>query len=342
MLSEAFVPFLKVNVSMTTIYVDQPNTELKIQARQLQVFQQERFCFAVPLNRVSQMVILGQHPWSRRSINLALSLHIPVVYFDPNGNCIEYLNPASLETSKYLKTQMARSQDDEFVRSTAESLVRAKLHNSQVLLCQLSDKTRPAKVQQVLNILQRLQDDLPLAPSLADLRNYAETATCFYRAALSRLLPDPFHHQTLGINPIGHLSSLGTALLSQRIQIILQSLELELDIGNLHLDAVTRPPLVCDFLTEFDVQIVDALVMHLLTDSLIIPDDFIWFEQGIFLRPTALELFIQHWDETLSTSVHHLYAGAATYQQCLEIQAQEYISCLLDEQSYYHPMLLKL
>ena len=38
---------------MTTIYGDQPNTELKIQARQLQVFQQEQFCFAVPLNRVS-------------------------------------------------------------------------------------------------------------------------------------------------------------------------------------------------------------------------------------------------------------------------------------------------
>lgn len=326
---------------MTTIYVDQPNTELKIQARQLQVFQQERFCFAVPLNRVSQMVILGQQPWSRRAINLALSLHIPVVYFDPNGNCIEYLNPAKLESPKYLKVQIARSRDDEFVRTTAESLVRARLHNSQVLLCQLSDETRPAKVQQVLNILQRLQDDLPLAPSLADLQNYADTATSFYRAAMSRLLPDPFHSQTLGINPIGRLTNLGTALLSQRIQIILQSLGLDLDLGNLHLDAITRPPLVCDFLIEFGVQIVDALVMQLLTGRLIIPDDFIWFDQGIFLRPTALELFIQHWDEKLSASVEHLYAGEASYQQCLEIQAQDYISCLLDEHSYYRPMLLK-
>ncbi len=326
---------------MTTIYVDQPHTELKIQARQLQVFQQERFCFAVPLNRVSQMVILGQQPWSRKAINLALSLHIPVVYFDPNGNCIEYLNPVQFEVPKYLNMQMQRSQDDDFVRSTAESLVRAKLHNSQVLLRQLSDEPRPAKVQQVLNLLQRLQDDLPMVPSLADLQNYADSATSFYRAALSRLLPTPFHAQTLGINPISRLTNLGTALLSQRMQIILQSLGLDLDIGNLHLDAMSRPPLVCNFLIEFEVQIVDAIVMHLLTDNLILPDDFIWFDQGIFLRPTALELFIQHWDEKLATQIHHLYIGAASYQQCLEIQAQEYIACLLDEQSHYRPMLLK-
>ncbi|MDX2240085.1 MAG: CRISPR-associated endonuclease Cas1 [Leptolyngbyaceae cyanobacterium bins.302] len=326
---------------MTTIYIAQPHIELKIQSRQLQVFQQQKFCFAVPLNRVNQMVILGQHPWSRRAANLALSLHIPVVYFEPDGNCIEYLNPATVEAAKYLKVQMARSQEDAFVFSTAESLVRAHLHNSQVLLCQLSDEPRPATVVQVLNLLHRLQNGFPEASSLAALQTYAATATSFYRAALSRLLPEHFCQQNLGINPIGRLTNLGNALLSQRIQITLQNLGLDLDIGNLHPDAITRPPLICDFLTEFGVQIVDALVMHLLTNSLIIPDDFIWFEQGLFLRPTALEMFIEHWDSQLSAKVDHLYTGEVTYQQCLEIQAQEYIACLLDEQSFYRPMLLK-
>jgi len=334
-------PSPKLIYSMTTIYIAQPNTELKIQSRQLQIFQQQKFCFAVPLNRVSQMVILGQHPWSRKAANLALSLHIPVLYFEPDGNCIEYLNPANVDVAKYLKVQMARSQEDEFVHSTAESLVRAKLHNAQVLLRQLSQEPRHATVKQVLNLLNRLQDDLPEVKSLAALKNYEETATSFYHAALSRLLPDPFCYQNLGINPIGRLTNLGTALLSQRIQITLQSLGLDLETGNLHPDATTRPPLICDFLTEFGVQIVDALVMNLLVASLIEPDDFIWFEQGIFLRPTALELFIQHWDEKLSARVQHLYDGDTSYQQCLEIQAQEYIGWLLDEQTDYRPMLLK-
>ena len=122
---------------MTTIYVAQPQTELKIQARQLQVFHQQRFCFAVPLNRVHQLVILGQQPWTQKAANLALALHIPVLYFEPDGQCVEYSSPPSSEPARYLKYQVQRSQDAEFTRSTAESLVRAKLHNSRVLLLHL-------------------------------------------------------------------------------------------------------------------------------------------------------------------------------------------------------------
>lgn len=326
---------------MTTIYVAQPQTELKVQSRQLQVFHQQRFCFAVPLNRVNQMVILGQQPWTRKAANLALSLHIPVLYFEPDGQCVEYLHPTGTESARYLIAQMQRSQDREFTRSTAESLVRAKLHNSRVLLLQLSEDPCHVTVQQVLNLLQRLLDNLPLAPTLTDLKTYAETADSFYRAALNRLLPERYRYHNLGINPIHRLNNLGVALLSQRIQTVLQQSGLDLDIANLHLDAVTRPPLVCDFLTELQVVIVDRLVMDLLIAGQIVPEDFIWFEQGIFLRPTALERFIQSWDDKLAAPVHHLYAGVTQYQQCLNIQAQEYIACLLDDQSFYRPMLLK-
>ena len=196
-------------------------------------------------------------------------------------------------------------------------------------------------VEQVLNLLARLLDDLPLATSLAALKTCEETAASFYHAALSRLLPDPFRNQNVGINPIGRLTNLGVALLSQRLQTTLQTVGLDLESSNPHLDATTRPPLLCDFLTALQVSIVDTLVMHLLTTHQIVPDDFIWFEQGLFLQPSALELFIQQWDEKLSATVHHLYAGPVTYHQCLDIQAQEYLACLLEEETFYRPMLLK-
>lgn len=326
---------------MTTIYVAQPQTELKIQSRQLQVFHQQRFCFSVPLNRISQMVILGQQPWSRKAANLALSLHIPVLYFEPDGRCVEYLNPGNLESAKYLKVQMERAQNLDFSHSVAESLVRAKLHNSKILLLQLSHDPRPATVQQVLNLLQRLIDDLPLASSVVVLKSYESTGSAFYRAALSRLLPEEFRNRNLGLNPIQRPSNLGTALLSQRIQSVLQSMGLDLEIANLHFDAVTRPPLVCDFLSEFQGAIVDRMVIDLLQSRQIAPDDFIWVGQGIFLQPSALEQFIQHWDAMLSSRVEHLYAGEIRYQQCLEVQVQEYIACLLEDQAFYRPMLLK-
>ena len=327
---------------MTTIYIAQPQTELKIQSRQLQVFHQQQFCFAVPIHHINQLVILGQQPWTSKAANLALSLHIPVLYFEPDGRCVEYLSSDSLKPAKYSTVQMQLSRQAEFTRSTAESLVRAKLHNARVLLLQLSHDPQPATVQQVLNLLQRLLDDLPMAPSLIALKHYESTGSSFYRAALNKLLPYSFRHRNQGLNPIQRLTNLGTALLSQRIQTILQTVGLDLDIANLHLDAITRPPLVCDFLTEFQGTIVDRLVMDLLQSAQIAPDDFIGFEQGIFLCPDALERFIQHWDTALSTEVQHLYAGKISYHQCIETQVDEYVACLLEDQDFYRPMLLKL
>jgi len=325
---------------MTTIYVAQPQTELKLRSRQLQVFHKQQFCFAVPLSRVNQIIILGQHPWAQKAVSLALSLQIPVVYFEPNGQCIEYLNPSALP-ARHQKKQWQRSRDAEFCHSTAESLVRAKLHNACVLLRQLSDRTCPATVQQVLTLLQRLTDDLPLATSLAQLKSYEATGSDFYRAALNRFLPESFRHHNQGIRPIRRLTDLGVALLSQRIQILLRELGLDPDIANLHLDAFPRPPLVCDFLTELHIPVVDSLVMELLCTQQIKPEDFIWFEQGIFLSPAALEAFIQSWDTKLASPVIHLYVGEITYQQCLEQQTQAYLACLLEEQGFYKPMLLK-
>ncbi|WP_394359016.1 CRISPR-associated endonuclease Cas1 [Leptolyngbya boryana] len=100
-------------------------------------------------------------------------------------------------------------------------------------------------------------------------------------------------------------------------------------------------PLVCDLLAEFQSSIVDRVVMELLQSRQIVSDDFVWVDQGIFLEPDALERFIQHWDAMLARRVEHLYAGEISYQQCLEVQVQEYIACLLEDQEFYRPMLLK-
>ncbi|WNZ44142.1 CRISPR-associated endonuclease Cas1 [Leptolyngbya boryana CZ1] len=98
---------------------------------------------------------------------------------------------------------------------------------------------------------------------------------------------------------------------------------------------------MCDLLAEFQSSIVDRVVMELLQSRQIVSDDFVWVDQGIFLEPDALERFIQHWDAMLARRVEHLYAGEISYQQCLEVQVQEYIACLLEDQEFYRPMLLK-
>jgi CRISPR-associated protein Cas1 len=81
-------------------------------------------------------------------------------------------------------------------------------------------------------------------------------------------------------------------------------------------------------------------VLNLLTTCQIVPDDFTWVGQGIFLRPSALDTFIRHWDQHLAAPIHHLYIGATTHRHCIDLQVQEYIATLLGDQTDYRPLLL--
>ncbi|MFE4108379.1 CRISPR-associated endonuclease Cas1, partial [Almyronema epifaneia] len=307
----------------------------------LQVFQQQRFCFAVPLNRVNQVIVLGQQPWAQKAVNLALSLEIPVLYFEPNGQCIEYLKPPT-EPATYLEAQLERSHEITFVRDMAESLVRAQLHNASVLLRQRSKALQTAAVEQVLVLLGRLRDDLPPAPSLRVLKSYAETGTSFYRAALHRcLLPDGFRQYNRGLAPLRRLTELGVALLSQRIQLVLREYGLDEEMANLHCDALVRPPLVCDFLMELQMPLVDALVLDLLMTGQIGPEDFVWLGEGIFLSPAALDIFVQHWDQHLAAPIWHPVAGETTHRQCIDLQVEAYLAMVLGDEVVYCPLLLR-
>ena len=103
---------------------------------------------------------------------------------------------------------------------------------------------------------------------------------------------------------------------------------------------VNRPPLVCDFLSELHIPLVDALVLRLLMTQQIEPKDFIWIGQGIFLEPQALDTFIQQWDQHLASPFRHLYTGETTHRHCIDLQIQEYVATLLEDQIDYRPLLL--
>jgi CRISPR-associated protein Cas1 len=137
--------------------------------------------------------------------------------------------------------------------------------------------------------------------------------------------------------------SLGYTLLNQTIYSLLQTVGLHSHLGNLHIHHDHHPALVADFMGEFRAQLVDSLVLNLMIFQIFTPEDFTQpDEQGkVYLYPDALQKFIKYWEKELHSEVTHLHAGTVTYQQCLEWQVREYISCLLGDQAMYRPFISK-
>lgn len=332
---------------MNNLYITGTDTYLKVQDQHLLVFHPHKPCCKVAINQVKNLVLIGYCKRSDKAIHFALSRCIPVLFLDDKGNYFGRIETEERRRVKYLAHQLKRAKDIEFTKGIAESIVRAKLHNSCALLRHFSHCHPTKATQKALDTIALLIDNLPLADSVDLLRGYGQTATKLYFQSVGSLFAgainfdQPIQHQPT--HPINSLLNLGYTLLNQNIYALLQAVGLHSHFGNLHIHRDHHPALVADFMEEFSALLVDALVVDLVILQLFTPADFTLPDArgGVYLYPNAINKFIKYWEKTLQGEVNHLYAGTVNYQQCLEWQVQEYLSCLLGEREFYRPFLSK-
>jgi CRISPR-associated endonuclease Cas1 len=333
---------------MPTLYVTEPGSYLKVyEQQQFQVFHQCRLLYEVAVNQVNNLVLFGYSRQSDGAVNCALSHRIPVLFLCPKGTYFGRVETEERCPVKYLARQLKSAQNPDFTRVTAESIIRAKLHNFRVLLLRFFHCYPTKASQTALKAMALLIDDLPLADSVEALRGYAQTATTLYWQALASLFTEAFSFENLPqhppTDPISSLLNLGYTLLNQNLYSLLQAVGLHSHFGNLHIHRDHHPALVADFREEFSTLLVDSLVVKLMIFQIFTPEDFTQSDEqgGVYLYPDAIKKFLTYWEKTLQSEATHLYAGKVNYQQCLEWQVREYVSYLLGDQEFYRPFVSK-
>ncbi|MBD2772625.1 CRISPR-associated endonuclease Cas1 [Iningainema tapete] len=338
---------------MTTIYVTEPDSHLQIKNHQLLVFHQHKLDYQLPVNQVKQIILFGSSHIEREVSSLAIFRRIPILMLDKNG---EYMG-CYYHLSKRQPKQFKRHFDDEFTFATAQSMIRAKLHNSCIVLQQLTSKYAAVvaksvfsmiSLQTALDVMKLLIDDLSMATSVAELREYEIMAATLYYPALGSFLPKEFdfqqRRQQSPTDSINTLMNLGYTLLGQTIYNTMLQFGLHTDFSHLDHFCTHNSPMVCDFMAEFRSPLVDELVANLVISQTLTPNDFTLPDtiSGGYLYPKVLKIFLKHWEEKLDTQIIHPYAGKVSYRRALELQVQEYIACLHSDVKFYRPMLLPL
>lgn len=337
-----------LNQTMSTIYITDIQTKIKLKSPYLLVFHNQELRQKININQVSQIVLWGRCYLPREVASLALFRHIPILFVGNNGENLGRLEHRSKQQPQCLKYQKRRSLDHEFTFATAESIVRAKLHNCYVILQRLTTNKSTPIIKIASDLLLLLIDDLPMANSIYSLREYVTMAASFYYPALASLLPCGFGFKGRKKQPptdgINCLLNLGYSLLHQKIEVLLQDLELHPNWGNLYSNSHHQSPLACDFMAEFRAPIVDELVTFLVMSEILTPSDFLpdAKQGGVSLNPGILKVFFQYWEDKLQTQVIHHNAGKVSYRHCLQLQLKEYIASLVGNTVSYRPMLLPI
>ncbi|MCC3567541.1 MAG: CRISPR-associated endonuclease Cas1 [Oscillatoriales cyanobacterium] len=335
---------------MSTLYVTDQGAYLSIQNYQFQVYYQQELRIKVPASRVSQIILFGCCNVSHGAVSCALHQRIPILYLSQRGRYFGRMQHDGRAKVEYLTKQVSCSTNPDFVRLQAEAIVRAKLHNSRILLMRLnrrkSKDASETSVLQAVEMLEMLMESLPLAESMDALRGYEGKAATVYFQALGSLFSGPFVFEVRTkrppTDPINSLMSLGYTLLSQNVFSFVESVGLHPNFGNLHVPRDNHAALVSDLMEEFRAQVVDSLVAYLVNKKIFVPEDFTPPDErgGVFLQPHALKKFLKHWDEKLLSETTHPHTGyKVAYRRCLELQVREYVSALMGEVEVYRPML---
>ncbi|GCF10212.1 CRISPR-associated endonuclease Cas1 [Dictyobacter arantiisoli] len=113
-------------------------------------------------------------------------------------------------------------------------------------------------------------------------------------------------------------------------------------IGYLHSSAYGRPALALDLMEEFRPLIVDSVVIALLNNRMLSPDDF-QQEMGAYrLKKEPRKIFLTNLEERFNEEVTHpVFAYKTKYKHCIELQARLVAKYLTGEIPAYIPFVMR-
>lgn len=286
---------------MITLYATEPGSMLHLEGARFQVFFLEKLCCEMAAVKVKQIILFDWCDITGPAIKCAIARGIPVGFIADGGRYVARLHEAG--KCLHLSRQKQCSGDREFQLAIVESLLRAKLHNSRVLLMQLNRRHHCKIVGKAADSLAYLLEALPAVTTRKGFWQFEAASARIYFQAFSYLLPEAFNFKGRSSNSaagdrINSLLDLGYALFSQNLSACVQKFGLNPDFGNLHHTCFNHTPLVCDLMEQFRAPIVEALVADLVNQNRITVGDFFPPDErgGLYLHPEALREFLLHWE----------------------------------------------
>lgn len=143
-------------------------------------------------------------------------------------------------------------------------------------------------------------------------------------------------------NPVNALLSFGYSLLTTKVASAVQVVGFDHFVGYLHSSFYGRPALALDLVEEFRPIIVDSVVLNMLNNRMLTPQDFI-VEVGAYrLKDEKRPVFFTKFEERLNEEVHHpLFGYKSTYRRCIELQTRLLAKSLTGEIDVYPPLRIR-
>ncbi|MEM7117797.1 MAG: CRISPR-associated endonuclease Cas1 [Chloroflexota bacterium] len=328
---------------MPTLYVTEPGARVEKEYQRLLVTKADELLLRVPIQRVSQLVLVGNVGVTTPALHSLLAQDVPLLLLTRSGRLRGRLLPPTGGNLPLRQQQYRRNDDAAFCLVLTRAIVAAKIHNQRTLalrLCRRHDHIDPAALPRLKAAKEGAQEAATI-DSLRGLEGAAARSYFqIYRQAFAADWTFINRNRRPPKDPINALLSLGYSLLTASMMSALEAAGLDPYLGYFHGEKYNRPALALDLVEPFRTPIVDSIVLRLINRRIIKADQFEYgsSESGMLLKPSGLKTFLRSYSDKLESEI--IYANInrrISYRKIFEVEARQVARAIVDGPNAYTP-----
>ena len=336
------------------LYVDEQGCILKKTGERLLVVKEGETIRDIPLIHLGQVVLCGNISVTTPVMQTLLNDGIPVVYLSAYGRYQGTLTPQISRNSLLRVAQHRIADDPERCLALAKAFVHGKISNMRLMLQRRKwrGKTETGAeettIESSIEGMRKMRGRLPKAENLPELLGLEGNASADYFRSFSSMLNTEmgfgFEHRTRRPpkDPTNALLSFAYSLLTADVISAIQIVGLDPYVGFFHQQTYGRPCLALDLMEEFRPIIADSVVVTLINNRQITPNDFTQSHGGWFLKDAARKKFYAAYEKRKNETITHpVFKYKISFRRALELQVRLLAKCLMGEIETYTSLTVR-
>jgi CRISPR-associated protein Cas1 len=315
------------------LYLQEPGSSVGKRSEHLVVRKDGKEISRIPMYAIRQVVVFGNVQVSTQALETLAENGIFVSYLSGHGRFIGTFAGAMTKNVSLREAQFRAFADPERCLALSRAVVRAKLFNQRAYLMRglRGDDARgsdePA-AKEMWNLLRGLDT----VSSLDSLLGIEGQGAALYFGEFGRFLKGPpggkgfdfaSRNRRPPRDPVNALLSFAYAMLAKDCFSAVCTVGFDPYKGFFHQGRHGKPSLALDLMEEFRPVIADSVVLSLINNDQLGPDDFLTWRDSCQLTDRGRKAFFQAYEQRKATVITHpVYGYKVSYSRVLEVQAR--------------------
>jgi CRISPR-associated protein Cas1 len=339
------------------LYVQSSGSYLKKDGDQIAIEEKRVRVAEARYMDTSQVVLFGHAGISTPALHECFRRDIPVTFMSYGGWFIGHTVGTGHKNVMSRTLQYQASFDAKTCLRLSRKLVAGKIHNCRTLLrrnWKTDDGEEPGKAP--VDLLRGLKHDIgqaSRAESIAVLLGVEGNAARRYFENFIGMITPSCRGSVAGFDfegrnrrppkdPVNALLSFAYAMLTREWTVTLSAVGLDPYRGFYHQLRHGRPALALDMMEPFRPLVADSVVLTVINNGEVKPEDFIHSAAGCSLKPGGRKRFIGAFERRLEQEVTHpIFKYRLSYRRLLEVQARLLVRYLAGEIPRYPNFLTR-